>query len=429
MELVVVGLSHRTAPVALREQIAFTPQQAEETLRAAGGEERMPERLLLSTCNRTEVYALADTPETSRELFLDLVRRHRGIELDSHADTLYIRHGREMVEHLFRVASSIDSMIVGEVQILGQVHDAFEIARRAGSTGPLMHRLLEAAFRVGKRVRTETGIAIGAVSVSYAAVTLASRVFSDLGRRSALLVGSGETGALAARHLLDMGIGQITVTNRTFERAAALAAELRAVAVPFESLEDALRTSSILVTATASPEPIIRSDLVKRVLAGRKNRPLLILDIAVPRDVEPSVREIPNVFLYDIDSLEGLVRENLERRRREIPRVEAIIQQEMEQFLGWYAGLEATPVIRELREHYERVRDREMEKVSHRFCEKDREQVEALTRGIVNKLLHEPTMAIRELPRSGAGALARMELVRRLFGLAEAGRKDGDGDA
>lgn len=428
MELVVIGLSHHTAPVALREQIAFTSEQAEDTLRAAGFEESMPERLLLSTCNRTELYALVETPETSRELFLDLVRRQRGIELEEHGAALYCHHGQDMVEHLFRVASSIDSMIVGEVQILGQVHDAFEIARRAGSTGPLMHRLLEAAFRVGKRVRTETEIAIGAVSVSYAAVTLASRIFSDLDKRAALLVGSGETGALAARHLLDMGIGQITVTNRTFERATALAAELGAVAVPFESLEDAMSTASIVVTATASPEPVISRDLVKHVLAGRKNRPLLILDIAVPRDVEPSVREIPNVFLYDIDAIEGLVKENLERRRREIPRVEGIIREEMELFLRWYGGLEVTPVIRELREHYERVRGHELEKVLHRFCEKDREQVEALTRGLVNKLLHEPTMTIRELPRSGAGSLARMELVRRLFGLGAAGKDDGGGD-
>jgi glutamyl-tRNA reductase len=264
--------------------------------------------------------------------------------------------------------------------------------------------------------------------VSYAAVTLASRIFSDLDKRAALLVGSGETGALAARHLLEMGIGQITVTNRTFERAVALAAELGAVAVPMSSLKEALLTSSILVTAAAAPEPIIGSDLVKQVLAERKNRPLLILDIAVPRNVELSVRGIPNVFLYDLESLEGLVKENLERRRREIPRVETIIRDETEQFLGWYAGLEATPVIRELREHYERVRAREMEKVRHRFCEKDQEQVEALTRGLINKLLHEPTMAIRGLPRGGDASLARMELVRRLFGLAGAGRKEGDGD-
>jgi glutamyl-tRNA reductase len=425
MELVVIGLSHHTAPVALRERIAFTPTQAEETLRAADSEERM----LLSTCNRTELYALAETPETGRELFLNLVRRHRRLELGEHADCIYLHSGRDMVEHLFRVASSIDSMIVGEVQILGQVHEAFEIARRAGSTGPLLHRLLEAAFRVGKRVRTETEIAIGAVSISYAAVTLASRIFSDLDKRAALLVGSGETGALAARHLLEMGIGQITVTNRTFERAVALAAELGAVAVPFGSLETAMSTASIVVTATASPEPIIHADLVKRVLARRRNRPLLILDIAMPRDVEPAVRNINNVFLYDIDALEGLVKENLERRRREIPRVETIIRQETDLFLSWYAGLEVTPVVRELREHYERVRDRELEKVLHRFCEKDREQVVTLTRGLVNKLLHEPTLAIRGLPRSGAGSLARMELVRRIFGLAEAGKGDGDRDA
>jgi glutamyl-tRNA reductase len=428
MDFVVIGLSHHTAPVALREQVAFTTQQTEEMLRTTGGWDRVPERLLLSTCNRTELYALAETAECSREVFLDLVRRHRGLELERHPGALYMRSGHDMVEHLFRVASSIDSMIVGEVQILGQVHEAFEIARRAEATGPMMHRLLEAAFRVGKRVRSETEIAIGAVSVSYAAVTLASRVFSDLDKQAALLVGSGETGALTARHLLEIGIGQITVVNRTFERAEALAAELGATAVPWESIEDALSKASVVVTATAATEPVIRADVVKRALAGRKNRPLLILDIAVPRDVEPAVRDIENVFLYDIDALEGLVRENLERRRREIPKVETIIREEMKQFLRWYSSLEVTPVVRELRDRYEAVRGRELEKTLHKFCVKDREQVEALTRSLVNKLLHEPTIAIRALPRSGAGSLARMELVRRLFGLGEVGKDDGAGD-
>ncbi len=426
MELVVIGLSHRTAPLALRERVALNPALTEEILRTGNSDEQVPERLLLSTCNRTELYALAESPELTRLRFLDLVRRHRGVELDPAAEALYLKRGRQTVEHLFRVASSIDSMIVGEVQILGQVHDAFEIAHRAGAAGPLLHRLLDTAFRVGKRVRTETEIAIGAVSVSYAAVTLASRIFSDLDKRSALLIGSGETGALAARHLREMGVGRLIVTNRTFDRAVELASELGATAVPIAALEEALVSASILMTATSAPEPIIRSDLVKRTLTGRRNRPLLILDIAVPRNVEASVRDIPNVFLYDLDSLEGLVRENLERRHREIPRVEAIIQAETEQFLGWYAGLDATPVIRELREHFERVRAGEMEKARHRFCEKDQEQVEALTRGLINKLLHEPTLAIRRLPRGSPGAATRVEMVRRLFGLAEAGRRDGD---
>jgi glutamyl-tRNA reductase len=417
MELVVVGLSHKTAPLDLRERLAFSPAEAEETLRHTTSLAEFPERMLLSTCNRTELYTLAESAEEGREFFVDLVRGRRGLEPSEFRESIYALNGRDMVAHLFRVAGSIDSMILGEAQILGQVHEAFEIARRAGTTGPLMHRLLDAAFRVGKRVRTETEIGSGAVSVSSAAVSLAAKIFSDMPERVALLVGSGEAGDLAARHLKEQGIGRLLVTNRTPDRARALAEEIGGEAVPFDDLEGAMVEASILVTATASPIPLIRHEMVHRVVAGRGNRPLLILDIAVPRDVEPSVGNLQNVFLYDIDALQGLVKQNLERRRREIPRVEGIIQHELEQFLKWYGSLDATPVIRELRERFEKIRADEVERHARKFCEKDREQLDLLTRGMMNKFLHEPSVAIRHFHKHGSGSVTRIETVRRLFGL------------
>jgi glutamyl-tRNA reductase len=416
MDLVVVGLSHRTAPLSLRERLAFTGGEAEDLLRRAGTPDAMPERLLLSTCNRTELYALADTTEVGEREFLDLVRSGRGLDPGETDGTIYTLQGPEMVAHLFRVASSIDSMIVGEVQILGQVHDAFDIARRAGTAGPLMQRLLDAAFRVGKRVRSETEIGIGAVSVSYAGVSLTSRIFSDMDQRTALLVGAGETGRLAALHLKEEGIGQLVVVNRTYEKALQLAEELGGTALAFDQLEKAMAAAHVVVTATAAPEPLIKRDMVKRVLSSRGGRTLLFIDIAVPRDVEPSVAKLDNVFLYDLDALEGLVKANLDRRRREIPKVEAIIREEMDHFLRWYGALEVTPLIRELRDRFEEVRAREVEKYARKLSEKDREQVDALTKGIVNKLLHEPTTNIREFQRHGAGMLGRLETVRRLFG-------------
>lgn len=428
MELVIVGLSHRTAPLDLRERVAFDATEAEEVLRSMLRDEEMPERLLLSTCNRTELYALASSTDAGRARFEHIVRDRRGVDLRQEPDSLYVHGGPEMVRHLFRVASSIDSMIVGEAQVLGQVHEAYGIARRAGTAGPLLHRLADAAFRVGKRVRSETDVSVGAVSVASAAISLTSHIFWDMETRSALLIGSGETGALAAKHLKERGVGKILVANRTFEKAEALARDLGAVAVPFDDVERQLASVSILVTATSSPVPIVRHDTIRRVMAGRRNRPLLILDIAVPRDVEHSVKELGNVFLYDLDDLQELVNRNLERRRKEIPKVDAIIQHEIDQFLKWYGGLGATPVIRELRERFEQVRAEELEKHIHRFCEKDRAQVEALTRSLVNKLLHEPSTSIRGFHRHGSRALERLETVRELFGLGDRGKGDDDGD-
>jgi glutamyl-tRNA reductase len=418
MELVVAGLSHKTAPVALREAVAFAPAEVASLLRDPGAQAGAAERLLLSTCNRTELYVAADSADLGRRCLGDLVRERRGVDLACHDGAVYVYEGREMVTHLLRVAASVDSMVVGEGQILGQVREAAEAAHAAGATGPVLHRLLESAFRVGKRARAETEIATGAVSVAYAAVTLATHIFSDLSERTALLVGSGETGELAAGHLRQHDIGRLLVASRTEANADALGRKLEAETLPFDELERGLAEASVVVTATSSKEPLIGESMVRRVVSARGHRPLLVLDIAVPRDVEPGVGGLPNVFLYDIDSLEGLVEQNLESRRKEIPKVEGIVAEEADRFYRWYESLQVTPMIRDLRGRFEEIRAREVSKYGRRFCEADREELEALTRGIVSKLLHEPTLRIRGFHERDARSVWRLDTVRQLFGLA-----------
>jgi glutamyl-tRNA reductase len=426
MQLVVVGLSHRTAPVALREKVAFSADECEDLLLSANSADELPERLLLSTCNRTELYALAEVEGACRKLFLKMVKQHRGVDLERHPEVLYEHSGEQAVRHLFRVAAAIDSMVVGEVQILGQVHQAFAIAHDVGSTGPIFHRLMNGAFRAGKRSRRETEVAAGAISVAFAAVTLTRKIFSDLEHRTALLVGSGETAELAAQHLKSQQIGNLLVTNRTHRRALALAQRLGGEAVEFSDLKSALARASIVVSATTSSTPLIGVDLVKSALGTRGNRSLLVLDIAVPRDVEPEVGRLPNVFLYDIDALEELVQHNLEHRAEEIPKVEAIVHHETDKFMHWFASRDTVPTIRDLRECFEHVRARQVERHKHKFCPRDQRHLDALTRGIINKLLHEPTVALRDLDQEEPASASPLDTVRRLFGLS--GGRDAESD-
>ncbi|MBD3162875.1 MAG: glutamyl-tRNA reductase [Candidatus Eisenbacteria bacterium] len=426
MELLVVGLNHRTAPVELRERIAFNREETAAALSEPVPGDGVTERLLLSTCNRTEYYAFCQAADCGLASFRELVGRFKNVALAGDAPTLYAYRDQEMVTHLFRVASSIDSLIVGEAQILGQVHEAFEIACRAGASGPLFHRLLETAFRVGKRVRSETEIAIGAVSVASAAATLAGRVFSEMEDRTALILGAGETGRLAAHHLREIGVGRFRVANRTRARADELADVLGGTPVDFGDLEAALREASIVVTATSAPGPILSAAQIRAAVTARRNRPVLILDLGVPRDVEIAANKVANVFLYDIDSLQALVEENLQRRRKEIPKVEAIIESEKTRFFRWYASLGVGPLIRDLREHLERIRASEVERHAGRFGEEDRERIEALSRGLVNKILHEPMVNLRSFQREGSGSVVRLETVRRLFSLERGDADEND---
>src|SRR5881296_1349334 len=328
MALFVSGLSHRNAPVELREQLAVDEDKLRELLRDIAAAGVVREVIILSTCNRVEVYAVADVPGEARATTFRRLCRHRGVEPSSVEAALYTYTEGDAVRHAFRVASSLDSMVIGEPQVLGQVKDAFALAQSSETVGPALHRLFTQAFAVAKKVRAETEIARHAVSVSFAAVELAKKIFGGLEGRAVLLVGAGEMGELAARHLVEQGAFPIYVASRTWSRAQHLARALAGTAVPFADLEATMATVDIVVTSAGAPEPIIRRDAVQRVMQLRRSRPLFFVDIAVPRDVEAGVNELENVFRYDIDDLKQVVDANLREREREAQRAEAMIRNE-----------------------------------------------------------------------------------------------------
>jgi len=421
VELTLLGVSHRTDGVERRECLAFEPADARAALEGRGPE--LPEALILSTCNRVELYAFGADPARNEARLRELVRETRGLDP---GETPKVAHGREAVRHLLRVAAGLDSMVLGEMQIQGQVKDAWELARAAGSCGPGLDRLLATAIHAGKRARAETAIGTGAVSVASAAVTLAIRIFGELEGRRVLVIGAGETGRLAARHFAERHPEALRVANRSPERAARLADEVAGRPVAWGELRAALQETDVAVSATSAREPVITASMVAEAMAGRRNRPLVLIDLAVPRDVDPLAAEGENVFLYPIDALRGVVDRSLERRREEVPRVEAIVEQEADRFQEWLRGRDATPVVRELREHFERVRAAELERSLKHFPEGERQRVERLTRALVNKLLHLPTTRLKDLdPDSGEGE-ERLRAARELFALDS---KKADGGA
>jgi glutamyl-tRNA reductase len=330
------------------------------------------------------------------------------------------RRGETAVRQLFRVAATVDSMVVGDVQILNQVKEAFNLARDAGSLGPVFHRLMQATLHVGKRVRAETSVCEGAVSVSYAAVELANKIFADLSRKAVLLIGAGETGELTLKHLQSRGIGTVTVANRTRARAEALVAGTGGTTVDFDRLGEALAGADIVISSVQSPGYVLGPDEIGRALKRRGNTPLFLIDIGVPRNVNPAAGKLENVFLYDIDALSTIVDRNMERRKAEIPRAEAIVEEELRSFFHWYNSLQAGPAIHELRSAFEQVRQEEVERNIHRFHTEDRELVDLVTRRIVNKLLHGPMTVLRkgaEDGRRGSDTILRVQMLRELFGI------------
>jgi glutamyl-tRNA reductase len=412
MELTLLGVSHRTDALERREGLAFDAQETRAAL--ARRVEGLKEALILSTCNRVELYAVGESAEGTEARLRELLREARGLDV---GEQPLLAHGRHAARHLLRVAAGIESMVLGEVQIQGQVKDAWESAREAGACGPWLDRLLAAAVHTGKRARAETAIGTGAVSVASAAVGLATRIFADIQDRRVLVVGAGETGRLAARHFAERQPAALRVVNRSPERAAALAEQVGGRALAWEALGEALGEADVVVAATASREPVITAAMVARVMAGRRDRPLVLIDLAVPRDVEPLAVEGENVFLYPVDALRSVVDRSLERRLEEVPRVEAIVEQETDRFQDWLRGRDATPVVRELREHFERVRTAELERSLKSFPEGERERVDRLTRALVNKLLHLPTTRLKDCDASSAEGEERLRAARELFAL------------
>jgi glutamyl-tRNA reductase len=418
MDILVVGLNYRTSPVELREKLAFNIAEAQELYEKLLDYRKIREAVLLSTCNRVEVYSWAN--EEGKDHIISTLEESKGIPSQTIILSLYIYRGKEAVKHIFRVASSLDSMVLGEPQIVGQVKEAFEEALTCDATGVILNQLMKKALSVSKRVRTETAIGESAISVSYAAVELAKKIFGDLANRKAMLVGAGEMAELAARHLVHQGVSRITVVNRTLSRAQELAQELQGQALPMDRLEEKLAEVDIVITSTGAPHTIITSDAVQKTMKERKRRPIFFIDIAVPRDVDPEVEKVENVYLYDIDDLEQVVEENRKRRKKESLKAEAIVDEEVERFLQWLKSQEVIPVIVSLRNRCEEIRRKELEKAMSQMHlnGKETEALEALTTAIVNKILHTPLSYVKDAASQGEGEKVA-KLVKELFALEE----------
>jgi glutamyl-tRNA reductase len=375
--------------------------------------------MILSTCNRVEIYVAARETEKAILDLKGFLSQYHGLSLKEFEKNLYLLIGEEVVRHIFRVASSLDSMVVGEPQILGQIKSAYNIAAEAKTSGLILHRLLHRAFHVAKRVRTETKIGNSAVSVSFVAVELAKKIFGTLEKRTVLLIGAGEMCELAARHLVSGGIEKVLVTNRTYERAVALAQEFRGEPIPFEEIHQGLRMVDIVISATNSPQYLLHHEEVAKVIKDRKQKPIFFIDIADPRDVEPKVGDIENVYLYNIDDLQKVANDNIQDREKEAQKAEAIVQDEVVKFVNWYQSLEVTPTIVALRKKFEEIRNKELAKtlsIHPNFSDKERQSLEALTSSIINKILHDPLTLLKQKNEEAMADLY-LDALRTLFGL------------
>jgi len=414
MVILAVGLNHKTAPVATRERVAFGPDILVGALRSLAALSPVREGLILSTCNRTELYCSAHADGVKP--VADWLGRFHGLEPAHLEPYLYTRLDQEAVSHLLRVTSGLDSMVLGEPQILGQVKTAFQIANDSGATGKLLGRLFQNAFAVAKQVRTDTAIGASPVSVAFAAVGLARQIFSDLSAQTALLVGAGETIELAARHLHQHRIGRILVANRTVERAHGLAARCDGFAIALTEVANHLSRADMLITSTASPLPILGKGAVERALRQRKHRPIFMVDLAVPRDIEPEVGELDDVYLYTVDDLRDLVAEGMRSRREAAAQAEEIIDFHTEEFLSWLRSLDVVTLVRDYRDRAERLRDQVLAKARRQLQggKPPEEVIGFLAHTLTNKLLHGPSVRLRQAGREGREELlaAANELFR-----------------
>lgn len=420
-ELFVVGLSWRTAKVEIREKLAFRDDEIADALRALTQQLPVSEALLISTCNRVEVYGVSSPQTDPTSHVRKFLARQRGSVLADVSDALYDRSGSDAIRHVFRVASSLDSLVVGEAQILGQLKAAYGTATTVGTAGPVLSRALERAFGVAKRVRTETAVARGAANVSSVAVELASRVFGSLVGKTVLVIGAGKMSALAARHLYTNGARQIVVTNRSADKAHALAAEIDGQAKPWDQLADLLADADVVISSTGSRQPILTNDLFKRIAKARRWKPMVIIDIAVPRDADPKIADHDGVYLFDIDDLDEVVKANLAERAKAAEHALKIVDHEAAQFEQWLRIQSVVPTIRALRNKFAHVADAEVgkaiEQMTRRELSRDqqRDMIQRVVQLIVNKLLHQPMTVLRS--SSPDEATIRAAIVAELFGL------------
>jgi glutamyl-tRNA reductase len=420
VHLFLVGASHRTAPVELRERLDFCSRGLEDAVRALAARRSAIEAAVISTCNRAELYIACREPADAYGDLLAFFSEFHQLQADQIRPHLYAHVDEDAVRHLFRVASGLDSLVVGEPQILGQIKDAYASATSVQSAGPLLNKLFHWAFAVGKRVRSETALAEGAVSVSFAAVRLAKKIFGSLDGRQVLVIGAGEMGKLTATHLKAQGVASVVITSRTLAHAQEVADEVGGIVTPWDARFQALLESDIVITVTGSPTPILTKAQVKAAMPASRTRPLFLIDIAVPRDVDPTAGEIEQVFLYNIDDLQAIVRENLEKRGSEVGRAEQIVEDEVKKFAAWQRAREAVPTIVALRQRFEAVRRSELARLEPKLASLPpdaRARVDEVTRLLIEKLLWQPTEQLKNVGDPNVVS-QYADLLNRLFALS-----------
>ncbi|MFT4048596.1 MAG: glutamyl-tRNA reductase [Solirubrobacterales bacterium] len=418
-ELLSIGISHKTAPVALRERLALATGQAKQLMHDLIGSEEIHETVAISTCNRTELYMVTADSVAAESIALGRLAKLAEIRPTELVERLYTFHGSDMVAHLMRVAGGLDSMVVGETEILGQVKRSYEVALEEDVTGPITNRLFTNAIGAGKRVQSETWIGAGKVSVSNTAVELANETVGDLQDKQALVIGAGGNGELTAKALSDAGVETVFIANRQYGRAIGVAEVIGGRAVRFEQLPEELVGADIVLSSTGSPHTLLHPDEMRQVMEAREGRPLLMIDIAVPRDIDPRVGEIPGITLFDMDDLQGTVERTLQVRRSEAAKAEGVVAQEVEKFERWTTTLDVVPTISELRERGNAIARHVLDENANKFenlSEADRQRLEAMAGSIVSRMLHEPTMKLRRASEDDS-AYALLQALRELFGL------------
>jgi len=420
-DIVLLGLNHKTAPVNVRECIAFTAEETDRALVMLRENPAIGESVLFSTCNRIELLMAVDERTAAVAIAKQFIAEFKKIPLSQFEDSLYQYVGDDAVRHAFQVAASLDSMVVGEPQILGQMKEAYHKATVENTSGVILNKLLHRTFFVAKKVRTETGIGDHAVSISYAAIELGKKIFGDLEGKRVMLVGAGEMAELAVEHLIRNRAGAITVANRTFSRAVELAGRFHGKAIKFEEIIDCIKEVDIVISSTGATEYVLRKNQVKKAMKSRRNRSLFFIDIAVPRDIDPDINRISNAYVYDIDDLKGIVDENIEDRHREAVKAQRIIDEAVIGFRKWYDTLEVVPTIVSLRGKVENMARHELEKTLgalNHLSDADKRAIERMTGALVNKILHGPTDFLKKDGCYGAKT-ASLDLTRKLFNLEE----------
>ncbi len=420
-DFLVLGINHNTAPVLIREKVSFPGNQDGAITRFLIQTGDLLECIILSTCNRSEIIAVTNDLESSSENLIHLVSEIHGLNKELIRPYFYIKKGPDAVRHLFRVTSSLDSMVLGEPQIVGQVKDAFRRDAAANTTGPLLNRLMHRAFFTAKRVRTETGVALSAVSVAYVAVELAKKILGELEQRQALLIGAGEMAELTARYLANVVKKPMKIINRTFENACVLASQFDGSAESMEKLDDALAMADVVISSTGSCDPIIRFQEMKKVMRRRRHRPIFMIDIAIPRDIEPEINDLDGVYLYNIDDLQSVVDENIGERRLEAEKADRIVDQEVNKFINWTKSLEWAPTIVALKEKFEEIRTNEISRMNGKLgplSDAEKDAIEILTKAIINKIAHGPISFMKQSIKTKK-INQHVDFVQRVFGLDE----------